>query len=165
MTAGVGSIAEGDGAPHQSVRAGTHIAAGPTSSGTNTRTHLTSFFVTLCDLLSARRADAGDNPKGDRHVRSLASRWQTRLESTRATASALARRCRTPPQIAPQGKALYSAVYHGHYDIAKLLLERGAFPNPAVELAALDDSPLSAAREPAFALWASARHRAVAHLS
>jgi len=36
-------------------------------------------------------------------------------------------------QIAPKGKALYSAVYHGHYEIAKLLLERGAFPNPPVE--------------------------------
>ena len=36
-------------------------------------------------------------------------------------------------QMAPKGKALYSAVYHGHYDIAKLLLERGAFPNPPVE--------------------------------
>jgi len=36
-------------------------------------------------------------------------------------------------QIAPRGKALYSAVYHGHYEIAKLLLERGAFPNPPVE--------------------------------
>ena len=36
-------------------------------------------------------------------------------------------------QVAPKGKALYSAVYHGHYDIAKLLLERGAFPNPPVE--------------------------------
>ena len=32
-----------------------------------------------------------------------------------------------------KGKALYSAVYHGHYEIAKLLLERGAFPNPPVE--------------------------------
>ena len=36
-------------------------------------------------------------------------------------------------QIAPKGKALYSAVYHGHYEIATLLLERGAFPNPPVE--------------------------------
>jgi ankyrin repeat protein len=36
-------------------------------------------------------------------------------------------------QIAPRGKALYSAVYNGHYEIAKLLLERGAFPNPPVE--------------------------------
>jgi ankyrin repeat protein len=36
-------------------------------------------------------------------------------------------------QFAPHGKALYSAVYHGHYEIAKLLLERGAFPNPPVE--------------------------------
>ena len=36
-------------------------------------------------------------------------------------------------QIAPWGKALYSAVHHGHYEIAKLLLERGAFPNPPVE--------------------------------
>jgi ankyrin repeat protein len=36
-------------------------------------------------------------------------------------------------QIAPRGKALYSAVYHGHYEIAKLFLERGAFPNPPVE--------------------------------
>jgi ankyrin repeat protein len=36
-------------------------------------------------------------------------------------------------QIAPQGKAVYSAVYHGHYEIAKLLLERGAAPNPPVE--------------------------------
>ncbi len=32
-----------------------------------------------------------------------------------------------------KGKALYSAVFNGHYDIAKLLLERGAFPNPPVE--------------------------------
>ena len=36
-------------------------------------------------------------------------------------------------QIAPKGKALYSAVFHGHYDIAKLLLEHGAFPDPPVE--------------------------------
>jgi ankyrin repeat protein len=36
-------------------------------------------------------------------------------------------------QFAPKGRALYSAVYNGHYDIAKLLLERGAFPNPPVE--------------------------------
>jgi ankyrin repeat protein len=36
-------------------------------------------------------------------------------------------------QVAPKGKALYSAVFHGHYEIAKLLLERGAFPNPPVE--------------------------------
>src|SRR4029434_10762928 len=36
-------------------------------------------------------------------------------------------------QVAPKGKALYSAVYHGHYEIAQLLLERGAFPNPPVE--------------------------------
>jgi ankyrin repeat protein len=36
-------------------------------------------------------------------------------------------------QIAPKGKALYSAVFGGHYEIAKLLLERGAFPNPPVE--------------------------------
>jgi len=36
-------------------------------------------------------------------------------------------------QIAPKGKALYSAVYNGHYEIARLLLERGAYPNPPVE--------------------------------
>ena len=36
-------------------------------------------------------------------------------------------------QIAPRGKALYAAVFNGHYEIAKLLLERGAFPNPPVE--------------------------------
>lgn len=36
-------------------------------------------------------------------------------------------------QYAPNGRALYAAVYHGHYEVAKLLLERGAFPNPAVE--------------------------------
>jgi ankyrin repeat protein len=36
-------------------------------------------------------------------------------------------------QFAPKGRALYSAVYHGHFEIAKLLLERGAFPNPPVE--------------------------------
>ena len=40
---------------------------------------------------------------------------------------------RAEEQIAPKGKALYSAVFHGHYEIAKLLLERGAFPNPPVE--------------------------------
>ena len=39
-------------------------------------------------------------------------------------------------QIAPRGKALYTAVYNGHYEIAKLLLERGAFPNPPVESSA-----------------------------
>ena len=82
--------------------------------------------------------------------------WRTSSANTRATTSAPARRSRTPPpsaawtsssccsitvpirtcaksSIAPKGKALYSAVYHGHYDIAKLLLERGAFPNPPVE--------------------------------
>ena len=75
---------------------------------------------------------------------------------TRATTSAPGRRCQMPPrsgawtscellldhgadpnlpeeQIAPKGKALYSAVFNGHYEIAKLLLERGAFPNPPVE--------------------------------
>ena len=36
-------------------------------------------------------------------------------------------------QYAPKGRALYSAVFHGHFEIAKLLLERGAFPNPPVE--------------------------------
>ena len=36
-------------------------------------------------------------------------------------------------QIAPRGKALYSAVFNGHHEIAKLLLEHGAFPNPPVE--------------------------------
>jgi ankyrin repeat protein len=36
-------------------------------------------------------------------------------------------------QYAPKGRALYAAVFHGHYEIAKLLLERGAFPNPPVE--------------------------------
>ena len=34
------------------------------------------------------------------------------------------------------GKALYSAVYHGHHDIAKLLLEHGAHPDQEVESSA-----------------------------
>jgi ankyrin repeat protein len=38
--------------------------------------------------------------------------------------------------IAPHGKALYSAVYHRHYDIAKRLLERGAYPSQEVESSA-----------------------------
>ena len=38
--------------------------------------------------------------------------------------------------IAPQGHALYSAVYNKHFEIAKLLLEKGAYPNPAVESSA-----------------------------
>jgi ankyrin repeat protein len=38
--------------------------------------------------------------------------------------------------IAPHGHALYSAVYNGHHEIAKLLLERGAYPSPAVESSA-----------------------------
>jgi RNA polymerase sigma factor (sigma-70 family) len=38
--------------------------------------------------------------------------------------------------IAPQGHALYSAVYNRHYEIAKLLLEHGAYPNPQVESSA-----------------------------
>ena len=35
-----------------------------------------------------------------------------------------------------KGHALYSAVYNGHYEVAKLLLEHGAFPNPPVESSA-----------------------------
>ena len=38
--------------------------------------------------------------------------------------------------IAPHGHALYSAVSNGHYEIAKLLLEHGAYPNPEVESSA-----------------------------
>jgi len=38
------------------------------------------------------------------------------------------------------GRSLYSAVYNGHYDIARLLLERGAYPNPEVEGSADADS-------------------------
>ncbi len=38
--------------------------------------------------------------------------------------------------IAPRGHALYSAVYNGHHEIAKLLLEHGAFPSPPVESSA-----------------------------
>jgi ankyrin repeat protein len=38
--------------------------------------------------------------------------------------------------IAPHGQALYSAVANGHYEIAKLLLEHSAYPNPEVESSA-----------------------------
>lgn len=38
--------------------------------------------------------------------------------------------------IAPQGKALYSAVYGGHHEVARLLLEKGAYPSPEVESSA-----------------------------
>ena len=38
--------------------------------------------------------------------------------------------------IAPRGHALYSAVYNGHHEIARRLLERGAYPNPPVESSA-----------------------------
>jgi ankyrin repeat protein len=38
--------------------------------------------------------------------------------------------------IAPNGHALYSAVANGHYEIAKLLLEHGAYPSPEVESSA-----------------------------
>jgi ankyrin repeat protein len=38
--------------------------------------------------------------------------------------------------IAPHGHALYSAVYGGHYRVAKLLLERGAIPNVEIESSA-----------------------------
>jgi ankyrin repeat protein len=38
--------------------------------------------------------------------------------------------------IAPQGHALYAAAANKHYEIAKLLLEHGAFPNPQVESSA-----------------------------
>jgi hypothetical protein len=50
-----------------------------------------------------------------------------------ATGRPEVRREAAEEQYAPKGKALYSAVYHRHYEIAKLLLERGAFPNPPVE--------------------------------
>ena len=36
----------------------------------------------------------------------------------------------------PISHALYSAVYNGHHDIAKLLLEHGAYPSPPVESSA-----------------------------
>jgi ankyrin repeat protein len=38
--------------------------------------------------------------------------------------------------IAPHGHALYSAVANKHYEIAKLLLEHGAYSNPEVESSA-----------------------------
>ena len=38
--------------------------------------------------------------------------------------------------IAPNGHALYAAVYGGHYETAKLLLEHGAYPNVEVESSA-----------------------------
>ena len=38
--------------------------------------------------------------------------------------------------IAPNGHALYSAVANRHYEIAKLLLEHRAYPNPEVESSA-----------------------------
>jgi ankyrin repeat protein len=38
--------------------------------------------------------------------------------------------------IAPNGHALYAAVYSGHHEIARLLLEYGAYPSPAVESSA-----------------------------
>ena len=38
--------------------------------------------------------------------------------------------------IAPHGHALYAAAANRHYEIAKLLLEHGAFPNPPVESSA-----------------------------
>src|SRR5207248_8689396 len=42
----------------------------------------------------------------------------------------------TEEGIAPRGHALYSAVYNGHYDVAKFLLEKGAYPNVEVESSA-----------------------------
>jgi len=38
--------------------------------------------------------------------------------------------------IAPRGHALYAAAANKHYEIAKLLLEHGAYPNPPVESSA-----------------------------
>jgi ankyrin repeat protein len=38
--------------------------------------------------------------------------------------------------IAPKGRALYAAVYGGHYEIARLLLTKGANPNQPVESSA-----------------------------
>ena len=38
--------------------------------------------------------------------------------------------------IAPNGHALYVAVFNRHHDIARLLLDHGAFPNPEVESSA-----------------------------
>ena len=38
--------------------------------------------------------------------------------------------------IAPKGHALYAAVYNRHFEVARLLLEHGAFPNPPVESSA-----------------------------
>jgi len=45
----------------------------------------------------------------------------------------------TRPQRAPHGRALYSAVYGRHFDLARLLLEHGADPNQEVESSA--DAP------------------------
>jgi ankyrin repeat protein len=69
-------------------------------------------------LLPRRRVAAVKCRRGRTHGhRAVASRSRRRPQSARRA-------------IAPKGKALYSAVYHGHYEIAKLLLERGAFPSP-----------------------------------
>jgi ankyrin repeat protein len=38
--------------------------------------------------------------------------------------------------IAPKGRALYAAVYGGHYEIARLLLAKGANPNQPIESSA-----------------------------
>ncbi len=40
------------------------------------------------------------------------------------------------PEIAPEGHALMTAVNYGHYEVAALLLERGANPNARVESSA-----------------------------
>jgi ankyrin repeat protein len=39
-------------------------------------------------------------------------------------------------EIAPNGHALYAAVYNGHHEVASLLLAKGAYPNPPVESSA-----------------------------
>ena len=49
-------------------------------------------------------------------------------------------------QKQPHGHALYSAVYNGHYEIARLLLEHGAYPNPEVESSHLGPSIARRAR-------------------
>ena len=38
--------------------------------------------------------------------------------------------------IAPRGHGLYAAICNGHYEIAELLLDHGAYPNPPVESSA-----------------------------
>lgn len=91
----------------------------------------------LAALVERQRERFPRRRRPDSPIVAAASRGQ--LESVQSLLDAGADPNEPEERNAPHGRALYSAVYNRHYDVARLLLERGANPNQEVESSA--DAP------------------------